>query len=218
MAWPQNQQPQQGGQPAVFAPQMQFIAQIPVFDISRETLLTCPLLPIRFARNSSRAIHASTFRLRWDELRLWDTFSQEVTDYWQRVPQVDKAALVYAQGTYNFTANEVLQTYPPTNEGDIKDRQGRFVPPIHNYAAVGHNHAPRPSDVHSRMEHINPGGHTNMTVDGTPDFVFTRTRNTPAFQGWDPFTVLGEIKCPWLVTPAKIDEVLRTIDPAGSIY
>jgi len=101
------------------------------------------------------------------------------------------------------------------NEGDVKERQGPFVPVIHNYAAVGRNHAPMPSDIHSTMAHINPGGHTNLTVDGTPDFVFSRTQNNPHFAPWDPYTILGEVKCPWLVTPARIDQVLRTIDPLG---
>lgn len=198
---------------------MQALNHIPAFDITRENVLSWSLVPIPFARNSSRANHASAYRLRWDELRLWDTFSQEVTDYWQRVPQADKTAWVFTLASYHTIGNRVMRTqFPPTNEGDIKDRQSHFVPDIHNYAAVGEGYAPRPLDMHSSMEHINPGGHTNLTVDGSPDFVFSRTRNTAAFQAWDPFTVLGEVKCPWLVTPAQIDQVLGTIDPAGSFY
>ena len=65
------------------------------------------------------------------------------------------------------------------------------------------------------MAHINPGGHTNLTVDGTPDFIFSRTQNNPYFAAWDPYTVLGEVKCPWLVTPARINQVLHTINPLG---
>jgi hypothetical protein len=54
------------------------------------------------------------------------------------------------------------------------------------------------------MVHINPGGHSSLTFDGNPYYVFSRTPNDAAFQAWDLFTVLGEIKCPWLVTPAHI--------------
>jgi hypothetical protein len=212
MAWAPNQKPQQ----AFANPLMQAFYQVPAFDISRETLLNGPLPPIPFAPRSSNATHASTYRLAWGELRLWDTFAGEVMDYWQSLPQADKTALVYTQANYNRDAQGVAWTaYPPTNEGDVKDRQGRFVPDMHNYAAVGINHAPMPSDAHSTMLHINPGGHTNLTVDGTPDFVFSRTRNDPHFQAWDPYTVFGEVKCPWLVTPARIDEVLNTVNPQG---
>jgi hypothetical protein len=92
---------------------------------------------------------------------------------------------------------DTLPPLPPphthTNEGDIKDRQCLLVPHIHNYTAVGENYAPRPLDFHSRMAHINPRGHTNLTVNGSPDFVFSRTRNNVAFQAWHPFAVLGEV-------------------------
>ena len=210
MAWPVNQQ-------QVFAQQMQAFNQLPAFDISRETLLTWRLPPIPFAPRSSTATHSSTFRLHWGELRLWDTFPGEVIGYWQNLPQVDKTALVYTLAVYHNTAQRVTRTIgPPMNEGDVKDRQGTFIPDMHNHAAVGLDHAPVPSDIHSTMAHVNPGGHTNLTVDGTPDFVFSRTRNNPHFAAWDPFTILGEIKCPWLVTPAHIDQVLRTTDPLGS--
>ena len=198
---------------------MQIFNQVPAFDISRETLLTWRLPPIPFAPRSSTAIHASTYRLAWGELRVWDTFVGEVTNYWESLPQADKTALVYTQANYNRDAQGVVWTaYPPTNEGDVKDRQGRFVPDMHNYAAVGMNHAPMPSDSHSTMAHINPGGHTNQTVDGCPDFVFSRTRNNPHFAAWDPHTILGEVKCPWLVTPARIDQVLGTTDSLGSQF
>jgi len=195
---------------------MQVFNQVPAFDISREMLLSWRLPPIPQAPRSSNANHASAYRLAWDELRLWDTFAGEVTDYWQGVPEADKTALVYTQASYNTEAQQVVWTaHPPTNEGDVKERQGPFVPVIHNYAAVGRDHAPMPSDTHSTMAHINPGGHTNLTVDGTPDFVFSRTQNNPFFAAWDPYTVLGEVKCPWLVTPARIDQVLHTINPLG---
>ena len=195
---------------------MQWFHQVPVFDISREALLGAPLPPISLAPRSSNANHASTYRLAWGELRLWDTFPREVADYWQSLPQVDKTALVYTQTSYNNNAQRVTRTIDlPTNEGDVKARQELLIPDIHNYTAVGFNHAPMPSDVHSTMAHINPGGHTNLTVDGTPDFIFSRTQNNPYFAAWDPYTILGEVKCPWLVKPARVDQVLRTIDPLG---
>ena len=214
MAWPPNHA--QEGQQVFLDQVMQWFHQVPVFDISREALLSVPLPPIPFAPRSSTAIHASTYRLAWGELRLWDTFAGEVTNYWERLPQTDKTALVYTQALYHGNAQRVTRTIgPPTNEGDVKDRQGTFVPDIHNYAAVGLDNAPMPSDSHSSMAHINPGGHTNLTVDGCPDFVFSRTRNDPYYAAWDPYTILGEVKCPWLVTPARIDRVLDTINPQG---
>jgi len=209
MAWAPNQQ-------QFLAQQMQAFNQVPAFDISREALLTWPLPPIPSAPRSSTATHASTYRLAWGELRLWDTFAGEVTNYWQNLPHADKAAMVYTQTLYHGNAQRVARTIgPPTNEGDVKDRQGTLVPDIHNYAAVGLDNAPMPSDAHSAMAHINPGGHTNLTVDGCPDFVFSKTRNNPHFEAWDPYTILGEVKCPWLVTPARIDQVLHTINPQG---
>ena len=50
---------------------------------------------------------------------------------------------------------------------------------------------------------------------GTPDFVFSRMQNNPYFAAWDPYTILGDVKCPWLVKPVRIDQVLHTIDPLG---
>jgi len=195
---------------------MQAFNQVPAFNISREALLTWPLPPIPSAPRSSTAIHASTYRLAWGELQLWDTFAGEVTNYWQNLPQTDKTAFVYTQASYNNRAQQVARAVsPPTNEGDVKDRQGSLVPDVYNHAAVGLNHAPMPSDAHSRMVHINSGGHTNLTVDGTPDFVFSRTQNNPYFAAWDPYAVLGEVKCPWLVTATRIDQVLHTINPLG---
>jgi len=218
MAWPPNQPPQQGQQ-VIPNHAIQWFYQVPVFDISREALLSASLPPIPFAPRSSAAVHASTYRLAWGELRLWDTFPGEVTNYWESLPQVDKTALVYTQASYHTEAQQVVWTaHPPTNEGDVKERQGPFVPVIHNYAAVGRDHAPMPSDAHSTMAHINPGGHTNLTVDGCPDFVFSRTRHNPLFEAWDPYTILGEVKCPWLVTPARIDQVLQTINPQGFTF
>ena len=66
-------------------------------------------------------------------------------DYWQGVPEADKTALVYTQASYNTEAQQVVWTaHPPTNEGDVKERQGPFVPVIHNYAGSEETMLPCP--------------------------------------------------------------------------
>jgi hypothetical protein len=177
------------------------------FDLSREFILTYPTPAIGVADELTRSTTRSTYRLRWNQLALWDNFGALVQHYWNNVvPQIDKQCNVYTQGEYSGRLQLVATFSRVGNEGDVKGRIQDFVVPVHSAAANGLNNAPRPIDQHSILQRWDQGVEANALA-GIPDFVMASEIGAPVRR----VTAVLEVKNPWLVTPALIDAVINSI-------
>jgi hypothetical protein len=174
------------------------------FDLSRQRLLGYNMVPIRVGHDLSSSTTLSTYRLRWNWIQLWDDFGNRVHQYWENVvTQDDKQENVYTQNTLTHQAQTVALHYVNAKEGDVQGRIDYFVVPIHNAAANGLNGAPRPSDGHSIMGRLAPGVQANQ-IAGIPDFLMVTEFENPC-----RVTAIFEVKNPWQITPAHIDEVIN---------
>ena len=177
-----------------------------IFNISREFILSYPTPPIQIAHRVTRSTTRSVYRLQWNWIASWDNFGALVHHYWNNiVTQNDKQTNVYTQGAYTDRVQGVAMLNTNANEGDIKGRIDAFVVPVHTAAANGLNGAPRPSDLHSLMQRWEPGVQANQLA-GIPDFVFAAEQGNPR-----RVTAVFEVKNPWHVTPARIEEVISSI-------
>ena len=172
---------------------------VPVPTVMRESLLLTALPPFRHGPQPSTSVTRCRYRLRWNELHLWNNFGQSVSDYWNtQVSYADRAALVTTLQAIGERWNDIAN-YPRTlTEDDIKGKIDTYPAYFHRCAANGANGAPLPSDRHSVPYRCSQGAGA-FGLSGVADFVMTDL---------DRVTVVIEVKNPWLVTPQQIDQVI----------
>jgi hypothetical protein len=180
----------------------------PGFDLSREFILSYPTPTVQIGRADELTISTtmSTYRLHWDDIRVWDTFGDEVHQYWNHtMPQHDKAVNVMARAEYRAIVRRLSTsaTSVIANEGRVRESINAFIVPVHGQAANGTNDAPRPNDYHSLLYSLHPGPEARR-LPGIPDFIMRGEVDQRA-------TVIVETKNPWQVTPAKVDAVFDGI-------
>jgi hypothetical protein len=181
----------------------------PGFDLSREFILTYPTPTVRVGRvdDISMSTTMSTYRLHWNDIRVWEDFGNEVHQYWNHtMPQHDKPVNVMNQAIYSEIVR-VLSTRAAsaiTNEGRVRQSIDAFVVTAHDYTASGRDDAPRPNDYHSLLYSLQAGPEVRH-LSGIPDFVMRSE------VGNQRITVVVEAKNPWQVTPAKVDAVIASI-------
>ena len=183
---------------------LQQLLQQPVpFDMNRNSVLTfeLPAIPLAPVAELSRSTTLSRYRLHWDHLFRWNNFGQTVQQYWDTVPEADKLANVFHIQTFLYHHQRLPMAHLNSAEDHIRARIDSRVVLLHDAAANGVGDAPYPSDRHSRMVRWAQGFHANQLA-GIPDFVF-QTESAPIRT-----TAFVEVKNPWLVTPARIDQVL----------
>jgi hypothetical protein len=180
-----------------------------VFDLSREYILSNPTPPIQIADSHSASTTRSTYRLHWNGIALWADFGDLVHQYWNNVVTPDdKQQYVFDTGSYSRAVQQIAMETRVSNESNVKVCIDAFPVPIHSAAANGSMGAPRPSDRHSKFERWGIG--IEGGVAGVPDFVMaTETLYLPR-----RITAMIEVKNPWLVTPALIDDVINGTIPA----
>jgi hypothetical protein len=106
-----------------------------------------------------------------------------------------------------MTANGLQTLFAAVNgreartEEDIKAYLLSFVMEVHNCAARANNGAPLPSDLHASFIRISAGA-GNYGLVGVSDFAMYADEQ-------QRICLVGEVKNPWMVTPALIDEVLN---------
>jgi hypothetical protein len=185
----------------------QFDPWAQVFNLSREYILTNPTPPIRIADIVSQSTTMSTYRLHWNTIAIWGNFGDLVQQYWNNVvSQADKQEYVFTQDAYRTVLQALATDMRVSNEGNVKVCVDTFPVFIHSAAANGLNGAPRPTDQHSKLERW-AQGIEGSNVAGIPDFVMaTEYTNLPR-----RITAIVEVKNPWHVTPARIDEVINSI-------
>ena len=181
----------------------QLLQQTAAFDMTRNSVLTVelPSIPLAPAAELSRSTTLSRYRLHWDHLFRWNDFDQTVQQYWDTVPEADKLANVLHLQAFFLIYQTLPAAHVNSAEGHIRAQIDSLVKVLHNAAANGLGNAPRPTDRHSCMVRWDQGFYANQLA-GIPDFVF-QTESAPVRP-----TALVEVKNPWLVTPAGIDQVL----------
>jgi hypothetical protein len=177
----------------------------PIFDLSRDFVLTYSTPAVTLSDVLTSSTTQSVYRLHWNTIALWNDFGPQVIQYWNAVPQFDKQSNVMTRTAYGDRFQAVGYS-TAGNEGDVKALVNEFVQPVHSAAANGRNGAPRPSDRHSKLQRWEPGVEANAQA-GIPDFVMiTEYGNLPR-----RVTAMMEVKNPWQVTPALIDQVILGI-------
>ena len=172
-----------------------------VFDVNRESLVGYSLPPFRAGDQPSASTTRSRYRLRWNQLAVWDDFGDRVSEYWNTVPQADRNALVANQGELQGRWQFIANNPRILSEDDIKQCMDSYPIACHLYAANGAQGAPLPSDIHCVADRCSLGA-SQWGLAGVPDFVMHHLARV---------TVVMEVKNPWLVTPQSIDEVLDSI-------
>ena len=177
-----------------------------VFNLSRDFILTYPTPIIQVADRVTASTTKSTYRLHWNSIGLWPDFSAQVIAYWNAVPPNDKQSNVYTQDAYTNRFQAVSSGFSQAaNEGNVKDLLHTFVTDVQNAAANGLHGAPRPSDRHSRLQKWEHGVEANA-VAGVPDLVMVTEHAANPRR----ITAILEVKNPWQVTPALVDEVIQS--------
>jgi hypothetical protein len=176
----------------------------PPFDAYRNDILTRSTPPVTISDLRTSSTTQSVYRLRWNTIVPWNDFGARVIYYWNAVPQVDKQVNVMTEAEYGARFRDVGNS-TAGNEGDIKALINEFIQPVHSSAANGRDGAPRPSDRHSMLQHWERV-ETN-TQAGIPDFVMITEYGNPPRR----VTAMVEVKNPWQVTPALIDQVIQSI-------
>ena len=174
------------------------------FDITRETLLTYPLPPIRVGPDPTMTSTRSRYRLRWNELAIWPNFDFQVVNYWNTVSQNDKTALVAPSVSLYHTWSQIAGLLA-TSEEHVKGAVSSYPINFHSLAANGGvglavARSPMPSDLHSVIVECSVRA-SQFNLAGVPDFVMHYPNRV---------TALMEVKNPRLVTPQQIDEVLNS--------
>jgi hypothetical protein len=178
-----------------------------VFDLSREYILSHPTPPIQIADSHSASTTRSTYRLHWNGIGLWGDFGDLVHQYWNdMVTQGDKQRNVFDTGAYRQTVQGIAMDTRVANEGNVNICIDAFPVIIHSAAANGRNGARRPRDRHSKLERWGNGIEGN-NMAGIPDFVMATEIAYPPRR----ITAMMEVKNPWQVTPALIDNVINGI-------
>ena len=113
---------------------------------------------------------------------------------------------MFNQGEFSARFSAVGLFSTAANEDDVKALIQEFVQPVHSGPANGYNDAPRPSDRHSRLHRWEQGVEANAQA-GIPDFVMTTEYGYPPHR----VTAMVEVKNPWQVMPALIDQVIQSI-------
>jgi len=168
------------------------------FDVSRENALSASLPPFRVGDQPSTSTTRSRYRLRWNQLYVWDDFGDRVSDYWNTVPHFDRTNLVANYVDMHIRWRSIANDPRILSEEDIKVAINSYPIHLHRSAANGFEGAPLPADEHSVADRSAPGA-SQFGLAGVPDFVMHHLGRV---------TVLMEAKNPWLVTPQRIDEVI----------
>src|SRR6266480_3551966 len=96
---------------------------LPIFNLSREFILTYPTPPIQVANELANSTTRSTYRLHWNWIALWDNFGTLVHQYWNNiVPQVDKPTNVFTRGEYSGRVQLIAMDSRVGNEGEVKGK------------------------------------------------------------------------------------------------
>jgi hypothetical protein len=179
----------------------------PPFDLSRDYVLSAATPPIQIANAVTNSTTRSTYRLHWNRIQVWEDFGTRVHHYWNNVVlQVDKQHNVYHAIHYSGRVRTVAFLGQVANEGNVKGCISEFFVPLHSAAANGSDGAPRPSDIHSVLQRWEQGVEAHA-LGGIPDFVMASALQNPPFPR--RITALFEVKNPWQVTPALIDDVIN---------
>jgi len=173
------------------------------FDLSRDYVLTHSTPPVMVSNLLTNSTTRSVYRLHWNTIAIWNDFGARVIQYWNAVLQVDKQTNVMTGTAYGDRFRAVGNS-AAGNEGDVKALINEFIQPAHSAAANGRDGAPRPSDRHSHLQRWEQGVEANALA-GIPDLVMITE------YGYAPrrVTVMVEVKNPWQVTPARIDQVIQ---------
>jgi hypothetical protein len=178
---------------------MAWIPGVPFpFDVNREGLLSHSLPPFQAGDQPTTSTTTCRYRLRWNQLDLWNNFEDQVLTYWNTVALDDRAALVALLNDLGVRWYVIANDQRILSEDDIKVSIDLYPNHFHRIAANGQLGAPLPIDDHSTISRCTPGA-AQWGLVGVPDFVM---------HGLNSVTALMEVKNPWLVTPQQIDEVI----------
>ena len=165
---------------------------VPDKTMSRQSVLSTPVAPLtRRYRETPTSPTVSPFRIAWTEVSEWNTYRQDVFQFFNSLPPEEHAAIV-DPGDYMAERYEILEgLLEPTSELELHD-------PIQVLFHYPHNRAARPiaaSHVHAS---IKPYSASKYHLVGDPDYVFVYDER-----------VVGavELKTFWSVTAQQIDEV-----------
>jgi hypothetical protein len=136
-----------------------------------------------------------------DQIFAWDTFPNDVLNYWIQRPQGDKDALVaVSQGV--TAVYDDYGAVESRNEQHVRYAIELLPMPFHRSSTLSNHGQPRPTDYHSTLE-VYEGG---WGFIGQPDYFFKCTR--PGFRG---ITGVMDAKKPWSVTPQEIRALFNGI-------
>jgi hypothetical protein len=182
-----------------FNPYLPFLAN--EFNLNRESVLGYSLPPFRAGDQPSTSTTTCRYRLRWNQLNLWNDFEHRVLAYWNTVSQADRTAFVAAQTDLQFRWRAIATNPRILSEDDIKASVDSYPIYFHRMAANGDVFgAPLPNDIHAAIDRCTLGA-AQWGLVGVPDFVMH----------YAEVRALMEVKNPWLVTPQQIDEVIDGI-------
>ena len=172
-----------------------------IFDSRRDAVLISEFPSIRDAPHTSTSVTKSRHRMRWRTLHRWNTFENDVINYFITQFTVgDRQSLIMsAEGLRQLFAS--VNNRPANTEEQVKAYLLQFVMEVHNIAARGENGAPLPSDFHASIVRVAAGA-GNYGLVGIPDFAMYHGEQ-------QRICLLGEAKNPWNVTPQQITEVLN---------
>jgi hypothetical protein len=172
------------------------------FNVARADVLGLALPPFRAGDHPSISTTRTRYRLRWNQLHVWNDFGTTVSNYWNiQVSQMDQAALVSTQNEIQGRWQSIANNQRILSEDDIKSAIESYPLYHHRSSANGALGAPLPSDEHATADRCTQGA-ASWGLAGVADFVMHHL---------DRVTVVMEVKNPWLVTPQEIDEVLNGI-------
>jgi hypothetical protein len=203
------------GLPPLFTPgyELALHPQPPLpFDLARGAILCWPTPPPKIGM-PHLLTHSSTvspYRVHWNELSLWEGIAQAVSHYWSNIiPQHDKVQNVTNMVAFIRMAQRIsFRPRSATDESKIRECISGYIEPVLDIIANGGEGAPLPSDRHSLFTSWSAGDNVEDRLAGMPDYVMINERVVlPAVL--TRITVIFEIKNPWIVTPALIDEVIN---------
>jgi hypothetical protein len=136
-----------------------------------------------------------------DQIFAWDTFPNDVLNYWIQRPQGDKDALVAVASSVSSRYN-VYGGVESRNESHVKFALEQLPIQLHLSATSSNDGQPRPTDYHSILGAYEGG----WGFIGQPDYFFICNR--PGFRG---ITGVMDAKKPWSVTPQEIRDLFNGI-------
>jgi hypothetical protein len=140
--------------------------------MSRETLLSYSYSQLELATHLAHGSTSSALRVRPTQIGQWDTFGQEVLQYWANVPTNDKAALVFWMSNVTHLG-AYYTSMPASNETGVRQALDILPFQLHKVVTMGPSGQPRPTDTHSDIIPFQRG----WDFEGEPDYIFWSQAN-----------------------------------------